>query len=693
MTAVLPIRPGEVTPDVPRVPRGARRPSMTTVIALVALALLGYLVLSPLVYLVWRGLTTGDGLTFANIGAAYSVSGSAEMVGNSFAFAFGSATVSTLSGTALAFFCVRTNAPMKPLLYAASLIPLIVPGILFTISWVFLLSDDIGLINVFLRSIGLDLLTVDAFSLPGMILIDGMHQAPLVFLLMFAAFRATDPALEESSLMSGATVPQTLRRVTIPLVRPALAGAVLISVVRGLESFETPAVLGIPSDTWVFTSRIFQALGTYPVRYDIASIYSITLLLLTVAGLLFVQRINRRGERYQTISGKGFRPRPMDLGAWRWPVSLLFTAYFLVVVILPLAMLAWMSVMPFYRAPSLAALESVSLDNYGRIFTMPGVVSAFKNSTILAVGSASAVMLFMSVVAWLSLKSSFRGRRFFDTLASVPLALPGLVLGLALIFVYLRSPLADLRDVCSSCFIAYVTRYMPYGLRYATTSMAQIHSELEESAPDVAARRWWHDVPPHRPAAAQAGLLAGWVYVMIVSIRELSSSILLYSPGTEVLSIVIWELWENGENVELSALGVVHGRRAHGHGGHRVQARQPRSASRTPDARDRQGAARMLQVQDLCKAFRDESKSGRVYAVDDVELHGRGGPVLHAARPQRLRQDDDAALDRRPGEPGRRRDRRSATGSLFSGAGQGRRSAPTSATSAWCSSPTPSGRT
>jgi iron(III) transport system permease protein len=554
MTALLQT-PGEVVPDLPRGERTRWRPSATLVIGTLCVVVIGYLVLSPMIYLVWRGLTTGEGLSLANIGAAYSVSGSAEMVGNSFAFAFGSAAVSTISGTALAFFCTRTNAPLKPLLYAASLIPLIVPGILFTISWVFLLSEDIGLINEFLRSIGLDFLVVDAFSLFGMILIDGMHQAPLVFLLMFAAFRATDPALEESSLMSGATVPQTLRRVTLPLVRPALAGAVLISVVRGLESFETPAVLGIPADTWVFTSRIFQALGSYPVRYDTASIYSITLLLLTVAGLLFVQRINRRGERYQTISGKGFRPRPMDLGAWRWPVSVLFSLYFLVVVVLPLLMLIWMSLLPFYQAPSVGALASVSFDNYARILDKPGVVSSFQNSTILAIGSATAVMLFMSVVAWLALKSDFRGRRYFDTLASVPLALPGLVLGVALIFIYLRSPL-PIYGTLFILFIAYVTRYMPYGMRYASSSLAQVSTELEDSA-RMSGASWLDTFRRVVIPLMMPGLLAGWVYVMIVSIRELSSSILLYSSNTRVLSVTIWELWENGETGVLSALGVV----------------------------------------------------------------------------------------------------------------------------------------
>jgi iron(III) transport system permease protein len=483
------------------------------------------------------------------------VSGSAEMVGNSFAFAFGSAAVSTISGTALAFFCTRTNAPLKPLLYAASLIPLIVPGILFTISWVFLLSEDIGLINNFLRAIGLDFLVIDAFSLLGMIVIDGMHQAPLVFLLMFAAFRATDPALEESSLMSGATVPQTLKRVTLPLVRPALAGAVLISVVRGLESFETPAVLGIPADTWVFTSRIFQALGSYPVRYDTASIYSITLLLLTVAGLLFVQRLSRRGERYQTVSGKGFRPRPMDLGAWRWPVSILFGVYFLVVVLLPLLMLVWMSLLPYYQQPSARAWDTVSLQNYADVFDKPGVADSFKNSTILALASATAVMLFMSVVAWLTLKSKIPGRRFLDTLASVPLALPGLVLGVSLIFIYLRSPL-PIYGTLFILFIAYVTRYMPYGMRYASSSLAQISTELEDSA-RMSGGTWFDTFRRVVIPLMMPGILAGWVYVMIVSIRELSSSILLYSHNTRVLSVSIWELWENGETGVLAALGVI----------------------------------------------------------------------------------------------------------------------------------------
>jgi iron(III) transport system permease protein len=531
-----------------------RRPWMTWILGAAVIILLGYLVLSPLVYLVWRGLTTGRGFGLSNITAAYSVPGTPEMLLNSVLFAGGSAFVSTVTGTALAFFCVRSNAPLKPLLYAASIVPLIVPGILYTISWVYLIGGNVGVIKKFFGNFGLGFLVPDAFSMPGMILIDGLHLAPLVFLLMYAAFRSTDPALEESAMMSGATVPQTVRRVTLPLVRPALLGAVLIMVVRGLESFETPAVLGMPSGTWVFTSRIFDALHTYPIKYDQASIYSLTLLLITALGLLLVQYMNRRSERFQTVTGKGFRARTLDLGKWRWPVSIGFLLYFVIAVIAPLLILLWMSLLPYYQTPGIEPLKALTFSNYAKLFETRGVTDSVQNSVILAVTSATAVMLFTAVISWMVLKSKFKGRKLLDLLASFPLAMPGLVLGVALIFIYLRSPL-PIYGTLLILFIAYVTRYLPYGMRYSGSSLAQVGAELEESAKMSGAT--WRDtfrrivIPLMAP-----GLVAGWIYVVVVSVRELSSSILLYSQSTRVLSVTIWEFWQNGETGVLAALGV-----------------------------------------------------------------------------------------------------------------------------------------
>lgn len=520
----------------------------------VTIVVIVYLVVVPLALLLWRGITTNEGLSFSNVVAAFRVSGSGEMIVNSVVFAVGSAALSTVTGTALAYVCARTNAPLKPLMYAASVVPLIIPGILFTIAWIFLLSENIGLFNVALRTMGLDFLTMNVFSMGGMILVEALHLSPIVFLLMYAAFRATDPSLEESAMMSGASLPKMIRRVTIPMVRPSLFAAILVMLVRGLESFETPALLGIPADRFVLTSRIYNALKTYPVAYDRAAIYSLALILITAAGLFYVQRVNRQAERFQTITGKGFRPRTLDLGAWRWPIAGIFAVYFLIVVVAPLAVLVYMSLLPYFMAPGIDALSQFSLDNYRFVFSMPNVRRSLWNSTILALGSATFLMLFMSVVAWLVLRSKMRGRRLLDMLSAFPLAYPGLVLGVALIFVYLRVPIT-VYGTLWILFIAYVTRYMPYAMRYATSSMGQIGGELEESARMSGAE--WKDVfrrvvvPLTMP-----GIIAGWIYVVIVSIRELSASILLYSPGTEVFSVLIWDLWEAGRAGELAAIGV-----------------------------------------------------------------------------------------------------------------------------------------
>ncbi len=520
-----------------------------------AILLIGYLVAAPLIYLIWQAFTTRAGLTISNFIRAFQAPGTGEMITNSVIFAVGQAIMATLIGTSLAYFCVRTNAPMKPLLYAASLVPLIIPGILFTISWIFLLSKDIGVINQLLESAGLGFLTLNIFSLPGMILVDGLHLSPIVFLLMFAAFRATDPSLEESALMSGASLPTVFRRVTLPLVRPALMGAMLVMLVRGLESFETPALLGIPARKWVFTSQIYQALNTYPVRYDLAGVYSLTLLAITALGLFYVQWANRQSERYQTVTGKGFRPRPLDLGKWRWPVSIVFVLYFLIVVVAPLLILIWVSLLPFYMAPSFEALDVVSLENYGRVFNLRNVTRSLKNSLLLAVSSATFLMLFMSVVSYIVLKTRMPGRRLLDLLSAFPLAYPGLVLGVAFIFIYLRSPI-PIYGTLWILFLVYITRYMPYGMRYASTSMSQISNELEESA-KMSGARWSDTFRRIILPLVTPGLLAGWVYVMIVSVRELSSSILLYRSGTEVFSVIIWQLWNDGFTTVLAAVGTM----------------------------------------------------------------------------------------------------------------------------------------
>jgi len=521
-----------------------------------------YLGIVPLGFLLWQSFFTPQTaskaavLTLGNYRQAYGSPETWVLFWNSMKFATGTSILAFLLGTLLAWMNERTNTPFKGLFFALSLIPLVIPGILFTVSWILLGSPKIGLINLALQKLfGTDAVFVNVYSLWGMVWVDALHYSPMAFLLMTAAFRAMDPALEESAVMSGASLWQVVSRVTLPLVWPAIFATLLILFVRAIESFEVPALLGLPVGIQVFTSAIYQAVHRYPSQVGLASAYAVTLLLITTIGVYWQSRLSSRGSKYATMTGKGFRPRQIDLGGWRYAAVAVFLLYFLLIVVLPFAVLLWSSFQKFYSVPSMEAIQRMTLDPYRTILGYPSLWRSVWNSLLLALGSATLIMLVTSVICWIVVKTRLPGRWLLDNVASLPMVFPGIVLGLSIMILYLYLPIGVYGTIWIM-LIAYVTRFMPYGLRYNTTSMLQIHKELEESAA-MSGASWATTFRRIILPLLKPGLVAGWIYIMIVSIRELSSSILLYSPGNEVLSILIWELWENGQYVELSALGVM----------------------------------------------------------------------------------------------------------------------------------------
>ena len=525
-------------------------------------ALTAWLVLVPLVFLLWQSFLTPQTatvparFTLDNFRTAYLSAETLRLFLNSVAFAIGAAVVSLSLGTALAWMNERTNTPLKRLFFGLSIIPLVIPSILFTVAWIMLASPKIGIINKALQGLtGTDTVFVDIYTLAGMIFVDGLHYSPMAFLLMTAAFRAMDPSLEESALMSGASVLQVARRVTWRLAWPAAAGSLLILLVRAIESFEVPALLGLPVGIEVYTSAIYQAIHQYPSQVGLACAYAVTLLLMTSVGIYLQSRLAGHGARFATVTGKGFRPRTIDLGGWRYLTAALFILYFVVIVLLPFLVLVWSSLQRFYSAPSWAALQRITFASYRSVLDYPGFLDIVRNSVLLAFASATIVVLLSAVMSWIVVRSNVAGRWLIDNLASLPLVFPGLVLGLAIMICYLTIDIGIYGTIWI-LLIAYVTRFLPYGMRYNSASMLQIHKELEESAA-MSGASWGMTFRRVVLPLLKPGLLAGWIYVLIVSIRELSSSILLYSPGSEVASVMIWELWQNGQYVELSALGVM----------------------------------------------------------------------------------------------------------------------------------------
>jgi iron(III) transport system permease protein len=409
------------TPNVGMFPEAGlskeRRFDFKWVIIGVSIVLVTYFALIPLFFLLWQSFftphtaTKAAEFTLGNYLTAYSSTETARLFFNSVQFATGTAIFAFLLGTLLAWMNERTNTPFKALFYALSIIPLIIPGILFVVAWILLGSPKIGILNLVLQSIfNTDYVFFNVYSMAGMIWVDGLHYSPLAFLIMTAAFRSMDPSLEESAMMSGAGIFQIVYRITLKLTWPAIFATMLILFVRSIESFEVPALLGLPVGIQVFTSSIYQAIHHYPSQVGLASAYGVTLLLITTVGVYLQSRFSTQGSKYSTMTGKGYRPRPMDLGKWRYLTAAIFIVYFLLIVVLPFLVLVWSSLQKFYSVPSMAAVKNMTLDAYKFVLAYPTVGRSAWNSLILAVGSATIIMLVTAVITWIVVKTKIPGR-------------------------------------------------------------------------------------------------------------------------------------------------------------------------------------------------------------------------------------------------------------------------------------------
>jgi iron(III) transport system permease protein len=521
-----------------------------------------YLAGVPLVMLLYGSIRSapigepGATYTIQNYIKAYFDKEFYVLLLNSIYYALGTCSLTFLLGTFLAWVSERTNTPLKRLFVVMSLIPFIIPGILSTISWILLLSPKIGLINLAVKDIlGLESAPFNVYTMWGMIWAESIHLYPLVFLLMSAAFRNMDTSLEEASLSAGSSTFATFWRITLPLMRPAMFSVLLINFVRGIEAFEVPALIGVPAKISVFTTKIFLAIHQFPSDFGLAGAYAVTLLAISTVGVLIYGKITRKEERFATVTGKGYRPRVIDLGAWKYlTLGISFLIFFLA-VILPVFVLLWSSFIPYYGIPSRELMEKMTLANFQYILNYPLALTAFKNSFYLSVGSATLVMLLTSMISWITVKTKLPGRALLDNMTFIPIAMPGIVLGVSLIWVYLTLPI-PIYGTIWVLLLAYITKFMPYGIRAASASMIQINKELEEASL-TAGGTWFQTFRKVILPLLMPGFTAGWIYISIIALRELSTSILLYSYNSTVLSIMAFDLWEGGQYTYVCALGVL----------------------------------------------------------------------------------------------------------------------------------------
>jgi iron(III) transport system permease protein len=549
-------------PDVhePAAPRRRRHFEPRYLILLGAALVVSYLALVPVGTMVVASLrTTFLGIgpstwTLAHYAQTFAAPGFGTLVATSFGYAAATSVVSVVLGFGLAWLVTRTNTPAKGFARIAALVPLIIPGILNTVAWALLFSPQTGPLNQALRSAHLPIF--DIYSLRGMIFVQSTHVTPIAYLMGVAAFTSMDSSLEEAALSSGARPVRVFRTITLRLIRPAILSAALLMFIQTISTFEVPQLIGVPSHTFVFVSRMYDALQSFPADYGAVAVIGVFVLAIASIGLIASQRLARRSPS-QTVTGKGFRPKGTDLGRWRWVAFAAVVVFFVVTVVLPLAMLLWSSLLPTYRPPSWQAVRTLSLRNYLNLFASPSLLDSLRNSAITALSAGLIVTVLTAVVAYLTVKSRIRGRWLLDGLATVPIAVPSIVMGVGVLYWYLVAPLPlHLYGTLTILVVAFVTIGLPYGMRYLGPGIAQINDELEEAA-SASGAGWATTFRRIYVPLLMPSLLAAFLYTTIVAFREISAAIFLYSQHTEVMAVKVYDLWSNGDYSTVAALGVV----------------------------------------------------------------------------------------------------------------------------------------
>lgn len=532
--------------------------SVALVLSALVVAYLAVVPVATLLYTSFRTTflsSTPGAWTFEHFVDTVREPGFGDLVTTSLVYSAASALFATTLGFGLAWLVARTDCPWKPLIWGAALFPIILPGILGTMAWTLLLAPDAGVLNDLFREFGLP--TFDIYTVAGMVFVEATHLAPLAFLMGLATFTGLDSSMEEASRMSGAKPLKVFTSVTLPLVRPSVISAGFLMFVLAISTFEVPQLIGVPGRNHVFVTKIFAATKEFPPDYGTIGAIGLYILIIATAGLLVSQYFVRK-SRAQTITGKGFRPTKVPLGRWRWLGMAVAAVFFVVTAVLPMLILLWSSVTDGYRSPSIDALSHLTFDNYTRLFDTPSLLASARNSVLAALVSALIVTAVTTVVAFITVKTKTRGRGVLDFLAMVPIAVPSIIIGVGILFWYLVIPVPiHLYGTLTILVIAYVTVGLPYSMQYMVAGMNQIHQDMEDASSTSGGTWittiWKIYLPLLRPA-----LLASVLWAIMLSFREVSGIILLYTNDNQVLAVTVYNLWSNGNSYPLvAALGVV----------------------------------------------------------------------------------------------------------------------------------------
>jgi len=529
------------------------------------LAALAFLVLYPVAMLLLGALTNtnpvvdGFGVLNLSLGNFLSVLGNPnvhEALLNSLLVCTGGTALAVAVGLTFSWIVVRTNTPLKRVIGAASMIPLFVPPLVAGVAWSILGSPKSGLLNAMLRWAGTDW-RIDLYSMAGLIVVFGMYYAPYVYMFTAAALRNMDPSLEEAAEISGVGPVRTLFTITFPLIAPAIISGMLLSFIIMLGIYGIPAVLGTPANIPVLTTYIFQLTNWSPPLYSTAA--AVAIILMVVTGLLVVlqQRV-LAGRSFTTVAGKAFRPRALDLGRWRWLTFALASLYIFIVVVLPTLALIVAAFRRFLFIPdaaSLFELRHYSLIHFYEIFDNPLTLRSIWNTMEVGVITALLGGALAFAIGYTVHRGNAPGRAGIDLISTLPVAIPGLVIGVAYLWAWIGLP-GGLYGTIWILALAFIARYLPDTTKTLSTSFMQIHRELEEAA-WVCGRTLLGAIRTIVLPLARPGTIAAMTLLFILAIRELGSSLFLYTSNTMVMAVLLLDYYEGGNTGKTAAFSLV----------------------------------------------------------------------------------------------------------------------------------------
>jgi iron(III) transport system permease protein len=520
-----------------------------------------YLVMAPLLALLataFRGPTDllpfepGARWTFANLYDVYvGTNLLTKVLPNTAIFVGGSVMVTFLTAFTLSWLIERTDLPWRTAIFTAILFPLLVPGIVIAFAWTLLFAPNAGWVNAALRFVlGMDGTgPLDIFSMPGLILCQGIASVPFVFLLLGAAMRTMNPALEEASSASGARPFTTFFRVTLPVLRPGVLAPLILATLVALEQFEMPLIIGFPARISVFSTRLYFDLNPEDElpAYGKAAATALLFLTAAIVLLLVYNHLIRRAERFVTVTGKGYRPTRYRLGRWRTPALLFVGLYLLIAAILPAIVLVWTSF-------SGGSNDALSLGAYRTLLADNRFWPAVRNTFVVAGLSAGLITLIGALLAWQILRLRFPGRAVLDVVSFMSIGIPAVITGFAVMILHLTVPIG-LYGTIWILILAYSYR-LAVSTRLSRAALIQIHPELEEAS-FASGGRWLDTIGRVVLPLMAPSLMASFLLLFIVGFREFTIPMILQSEDNWVLSVMLWKLQSDRQTAQAAAVGTM----------------------------------------------------------------------------------------------------------------------------------------